>query len=95
MLCLIIKSIIVIIIHLLYSLTIVGLGYMNLYLADISWFFIELALILIIQIPIFLTYKIKSFRQKKHKMIYWIFSVCCTLITAWFWMIYIVGPVWD
>lgn len=55
---------------------------------------LEVILLLAIQIPVILTYFIRPFTVQSHKIIYCITAVALALVTAWFWLIFIIGPVW-
>ena len=82
-------------IHLLYHLILILLAaWTETSLSHRTCFVIDLILLAALQIPLFMTYKIRPFDITAHKIIYWSVSLLLTFVSGWFWMYYIVGPLW-
>ena len=63
--------------------------------SNMQWMAFIILTIIVFNLLLIALYKIKPFNTKRDKVIYWVINAWCTLFTAWFWMIDIVGPLWD
>ncbi len=88
------KLIVIILLQIICNIAIISFALTNDGISHQTALIVETLIIVLSQIPIYFTYKFKALNLKKYKITYWIFSICCTLITAWFWLIYVVGPLW-
>lgn len=80
--------------HTLISLTILGIGSLFHPFSHSTALIIESIIIAVFQIPMYLIYRICPLSSKKHKKIYWWVSISFTVLTALFWMVFVVGPLW-
>lgn len=90
---LILKILVALLINILYFVIIAGIGITNTVLGRKA-ILLELLLFLMLEILLFITYFIAPLSSKIHKIIYWIISEIFSLFTVWFWMYFIVGPIW-
>lgn len=63
-------------------------------ISNMQWMVFIVFTIFVFNLLLIALYKIKPFNSKKDKVIYWVINICCTVFTAWFWVIEIVGPLW-
>ena len=89
-----VKIIINICLHQLISIIFFIIGQSDKAISHAAAFKIEVSVIALFQLPIYLTYRIFPLKSKKHKIEYWIVSLCLTAYTSWFWICHIVGPLW-
>ena len=93
MMKLIVKLLICLLLYVAYYSVIFTVG-MNVSVVGKKFLRLEVVLLLAIQIPVILTYFIRPFTVQSHKIIYCVTAVALALVTAWFWFIFIAGPVW-
>ena len=80
--------------HILYFVVIAGIGITNTVLGRKAvW--LELSFFLLLEILLFVVYFIAPLSSTVHKIVYWIVSELFSLFTAWFWMYFIAGPIWN
>ena len=91
---LIIKVILNRLAHTLISLSILGIGNLFYPISHSTAFILESIIIALFQIPMYLIYRICPLKSRKHKKIYWWISISFTVLTALFWMVFVVGPLW-
>ena len=83
---LILKLLVALALHILYFVVIAGIGITNTVLGRKAvW----------LEILLFVVYFIAPLSSTVHKIVYWIVSELFSLFTAWFWMYFIAGPIWN
>lgn len=90
---LIVKLLLALFIHILYFVTIAGIGITNAFVGKKAAL-LELSLFTIMVILLFISYFVAPLSSKAHKIIYWVVSTQLSLFTEWFWMYFISGPIW-